>query len=311
MSEENMAFKATVSVIIPTYKRPEELKRAVTSVLNQSLTNIEIIVVDDNDPLDENRRQTEIVMKEYLKDSRIKYLKHQKNKNGSAARNTGIRVASGRYIAFLDDDDEYEPNRLEIMNAYMDSLDTVWGGCYSSYKKYMKDGSVQHSTESATGDLLIQALMRSLYISAGSNLFLRKTAVDDIGLFNENFARNQDLEYLVRVLKKYKLAYVNAETLMIHYDKRTVSFSFEKSMEREMMFEKTFSSFIEQLSNADRRRVRIMHGLDRMRMCIGHEKYGTAVKFLFKHKVPPSILIKYLLYLRDRKRNSTCYGFMF
>ena len=88
-----------VSVIIPTHNRPEYVGRAIKSVLNQTYQDFEIIVVDDG----LEKRAEPVINK--ITDSRIKYIKHEQEKGGSAARNTGIRAAQGEYIAFLDNDD--------------------------------------------------------------------------------------------------------------------------------------------------------------------------------------------------------------
>lgn len=94
-----------VSVIIPTYKRPQMLGRAIDSVLSQNYENLEVVVVDDNTDDDEFRLETIRFMAKYASDSRVKYIKHRINQNGSSARNSGILHAKGEYIAFLDDDD--------------------------------------------------------------------------------------------------------------------------------------------------------------------------------------------------------------
>ena len=80
-----------VSVVIPTYSRPIFLKRCIESVFNQTYKNIEIIVVDDNDPDSEERLLTKQVMEEFSCCSNVVYILHDRNKNGSAARNTGWR----------------------------------------------------------------------------------------------------------------------------------------------------------------------------------------------------------------------------
>ena len=98
-------MKIKVSVIITTYKRADMLSRAINSVLNQTYKNIEVIVVDDNGNGSEYRLKTEIIMNKYSQIDNLKYIKHKENKNGSAARNTGIREATGDIICFLDDDD--------------------------------------------------------------------------------------------------------------------------------------------------------------------------------------------------------------
>ena len=103
-----------ISVIIPTYGRPQYLEKAILSVLHQSLRDLELIIVDDNNPMTEARQMTDQLVEKYAKiDSRIKYIRHEKNKNGAVARNTGFAVAQGKYISLLDSDDEYMTARLQ------------------------------------------------------------------------------------------------------------------------------------------------------------------------------------------------------
>src|SRR5690554_1142633 len=101
-----------VSVIIPTYGRPSHLLRAVHSVLNSCYKLIEVIVVDDNDPSSKFRSDTEYLMEKFSDFQNVIYLKHDKNKNGAAARNTGLKYCAGKYVCFLDDDDEFLPKKL-------------------------------------------------------------------------------------------------------------------------------------------------------------------------------------------------------
>ena len=100
-----------ISVIIPTYKRIDTLERALDSVFNQTYTNIELIVVDDNAKFPETREKVEKIIEKY--NGKIKLIKNKDNLGGGLSRNEGIKVASGKYIAFLDDDDEYYPEKLE------------------------------------------------------------------------------------------------------------------------------------------------------------------------------------------------------
>lgn len=106
-----------VSVIMPTYKRSLEfVQRAVESLINQTYTNLEIIVIDDS-PLNYSEIKR---ISEFLKcDERIIYIKNKVNLGGSESRNIGINKSSGKYITFLDDDDVYLPQKIEKQINYM------------------------------------------------------------------------------------------------------------------------------------------------------------------------------------------------
>ena len=108
-----------VSVIIPTYNRPHTIERAIRSVYSQSYSNIEIVVVDDNAKNLNARKKTSEIMKKY---PRVKYIKNQKNVGGAESRNIGIRTAKGKYVAFLDDDDEFLPSKISRQVALMEQM---------------------------------------------------------------------------------------------------------------------------------------------------------------------------------------------
>ncbi|WRR79273.1 glycosyltransferase family 2 protein [Escherichia coli] len=109
-----MNFK--VSVIIPTYGRPDNLKRAIDSVIEQTYKNIEIIVIDDNGINSKKGHETSTLVRHY---PHIIYIKLEKNSGGGMARNKGIERASGDYITFLDDDDYYYPEKIQKQLKFM------------------------------------------------------------------------------------------------------------------------------------------------------------------------------------------------
>lgn len=110
-----------VSVIIPTYKRPVTfLARAVESVRNQTYSNIEIIIVDDSTGAYAGRSETEDYIHS-LDDPRIQYFQNETNCGGALTRNRGISYARGKYITFLDDDDEYLPRKVETQAEFMEA----------------------------------------------------------------------------------------------------------------------------------------------------------------------------------------------
>src|SRR6056297_1399486 len=114
----------TVSVIVPTYNRADSLPRTIDSVLAQTHDDLELVVVDDASTDD-----TETVVERY-EDDRVTYLEHATNRGGSAARNTGIRASDGDYVAFLDSDDEWHPEKLERQVRELESRSEEWVAAY-------------------------------------------------------------------------------------------------------------------------------------------------------------------------------------
>jgi glycosyltransferase involved in cell wall biosynthesis len=187
-----------VSTIIPTYKRADLLPRAIDSVLDQTYKNIEIIVIDDNDPDTKFRSDTELLMNKYKDDRRIIYLKHDINRNGAAARNTGIKNARGEVICFLDDDDWFAPAKIEkqltclLANPYYQGV----------YCGRFQNGKIINSKLS--GDLS-KAVLLTEFIPGPPTLMIYKQCLEEIGGFNEHYLRHQDSELLLRYFKKFRL----------------------------------------------------------------------------------------------------------
>lgn len=102
-----------VSVVIPTYYRTDILERALQSVLKQTHKKLDIIIVDDNLAGSPYREYSKQLLERYAEDKRIRYIQNPCNLGGAGARNVGIEAALGEYIAFLDDDDEYYPEKIE------------------------------------------------------------------------------------------------------------------------------------------------------------------------------------------------------
>jgi len=298
-----------VSIIIPTYKRPERLTRAIDSVLSQTYKNIEIIVVDDNDPDTIYRAETEKEMQKYKNNSVVKYIKHNCNMNGAVARNTGIKNCNGEFIAFLDDDDEFLQDKIEKQVNKLQELDDSWGACYTSYKKLNKNNSVQYSAERREGMLLTEALMRSLYLGSGSNLMIRKSVVDKIKGFDESFLRNQDIEFLVRILENYKLAYVDSCSLIVHYEIRENQKTYEQLKEVDLHYISKFQYKISRLSKKEQKKVFTMIALDNFRNAMFKKQYKEGLKVLIENKVNIIVLTRYVYYIFHRYITKTSYGF--
>ena len=188
-----------ISVVIPSYNSRGGLARSVDSALKQTFQNIEIIVVDDNNPDTEARRNTESIMEAYQDNPKVRYLKHEKNKNGAAARNTGVRAARGKYIAFLDDDDEWFPEKLERQHAYIQSHE----GYDCVYCLLSLDGKKEYVIP-YENDAIIPLLLNRTKMYTSSLMFT-KDSLFSIGGFDESFRRHQDYELLVPTIEDFAL----------------------------------------------------------------------------------------------------------
>lgn len=194
-----------VSIIITTYHSEiKNLKRAINSVLNQSYKNIEIIVVDDNEPYSKERKKTKQLLENLKKIHDIIYLQHEKNMNGAVARNTGIKKAQGDYVGFLDDDDFYFPQKIEKNVAILEK-NKHYCGVYNSVL-LVSDKKIRRLIRATkSGDLTYDLLCDFMIIGTGSNLFISKNALKELNGFDEAFLRFQDIEFLMRFFEKFKL----------------------------------------------------------------------------------------------------------
>lgn len=299
-----------VSVVIPTFNRPQYLQRCIESIKNQTYKNIEIIVVDDNNPNTLERRETEKVLSLYKNNSNIIYLKHERNKNGSAARNTGWKFSKGEYITFVDDDDIIYSDKIQKQVNCLAGLDRSWGACYTGYQLIKKNGSRQISKETRQGDCYIDALMRTLFMGSGSNLLLRREVVDKINGYDESFIRNQDIEFLARVLEKYKLAYVDEILLSIYQDDdRIASRSFESLDSYAAHYVECFTGRIKKLDMNDQERIMAVISLERFRIAIYKHRYVTGLSILISNHVKFKYIYRYTKYIVKRFISKESYGF--
>ena len=199
-----MKNNPTVSVIIPTYNRAYLIDRAIQSVLNQSYQDFEMIIVDDGSTDDTK----EVVTEFQEQDKRIRYIRHEKNKGGSAARNTGIKSAEGDYVAFLDDDDEWLPAKIEKQVVkFQDSLDEV-GVIYSGFF-YVSDKTgkvISESVPTLRGN--VYANLLSGCILGSPTPLIRKTCFQKAGLYDDRLPSCQDWDMWIRLSKHYTFDFI-------------------------------------------------------------------------------------------------------
>lgn len=192
-----------VSVIIPTHKGSSIVRRAVDSVLKQTYKNIEIIVVDDNGLFTDEQIKTEKALEQYINDNKIKYIPHEHNINGSAARNTGAKYAKGKFITLLDDDDEYLPEKVEMQVECFNKLSDEYGLVYCGIQIDYGEKTLCRRPL-AQGDLFKDLLFHNVVIGSDT-LMVRTDYYREINGFDESFKRHQDFEFTARISYKWKI----------------------------------------------------------------------------------------------------------
>lgn len=188
-----------VSVIIPTHNRASMLPRAIRSVQRQTYPHLEILVIDDA-----STDNTADVVANF-NDPRIRYIRLEVNRGGSASRNTGIRAATGEYIAFLDDDDEWEPEKTREQLNVLQGNDAV---TCTSYPIPDNMQSMDTIKVVELGDLL-----EGRFTWGGTGVLLAKSYVLKQTMFDESLPRYQDWDLFIRIALKYRIAYLNKPLL--------------------------------------------------------------------------------------------------
>jgi glycosyltransferase involved in cell wall biosynthesis len=212
---------ADVSVVIPTYNDTSTLARAINSTLKQTVSVSEIIIVDDastDDPY-------EVV--DCYDDERIIFRSHDCNRGGSTARNTGIDIATGEYLAFLDADDEWRPEKterqLDVLQTHRDDVIAVHCDREFQVGRRARLGyflsrivGTRATPPKEGGEELIKEILLLNLSTGSSTLMIESDTVNNIGGFDPAFPRHQDWEFLIRILKRGKLAYVEEPLVIRH-----------------------------------------------------------------------------------------------
>jgi len=209
-------MQSLISVVITTYKRNvSDIKKSILSVLSQSYQNIELIVVDDS-PSSFAGREAVKKYCETIPDERITYIQHENNLGACVARNTGLRIAKGEYIAFLDDDDEWLPYKLEkqiklfntseLAIVYCDAIIIEPNGKQRSFfeKHLPLKGNVY------------KEIMSYNFIGSTSFPLIRTEYLREAGGFDPLMEASQDWDVWIRLTEKYTADYVN-EPLVKYY----------------------------------------------------------------------------------------------
>jgi glycosyltransferase involved in cell wall biosynthesis len=192
-----------VSVIIPTYNCGHYLEQAIESAMDQTYRDLEIIVLDDG-----STDNTSEVVQKY--GTKIRYIR-QTNAGLPAARNRAIEASSGEFIALLDSDDWWEPSKLAEQVPLLEQ-DPEVALVYTDLRVIYDDGEILPSFLAsrplATSGYVFDLLLKSGFILP-STVLLRRTCLEEVGMFDESMRSHEDIELWLRICQRWKVALVD------------------------------------------------------------------------------------------------------
>ena len=195
-----------VSVVTATYNMAKYVVLAVESVLQQTYPNIEIIVVNDG-----SEDNTTEVMDKFRSDQRVKYLPQKENKGQTVAKNIGINASKGKFVAFVDADNLWKPDKLEKQLPLFDKSERT-GVVYSDAEYIDGDGKILPyiKRDYYSGNITENLLLHN-FINFNSAV-IKRECINQIGIFDESLSMGIDWDLWLRISTKYEFAFLDYKT---------------------------------------------------------------------------------------------------
>jgi glycosyltransferase involved in cell wall biosynthesis len=211
----NKSFNSIFSIIIPMHNRQHCIMNAVDSVLNQSFTDFELIIVDDHST------DNSVELIKQLNDPRINLIELPVNKGAAHARNTGIRLSKGRFITFLDSDDSFEPDYLKEaynkMISLADDQGFAWCGTRMHTLNHKNNVVTMESVwKPSVKNSAYETFLNDLHIGIGCGVTFKREVFEKAGFFNEQLPSAEDTEFFLRVSQHYKFSVIEKPLINIY-----------------------------------------------------------------------------------------------
>lgn len=301
-------MKERISIIMPSYKRHKELvERAISSLLNQTYDYIEIVLVDDNarEDLKEYRFELESLVSE-LSDNRICYLQNKENLGGAGSRNEGVKIASGNYITFLDDDDEYLPEKIEKQLEFMleNNLDMSFSKLYIYNEQDKLIDVREHNIKSFDSEYLKKYHLTK-QITGTPTFMMKKDVFIQIGGF-EIVPMGQEYYLMQKIIwGDYKLGYYPECYIKAYRTSAEAISTGKNKIIGEKQLYKFKKQFFKILTLKERRYVRCRHFAVMAVAYKRNKKYLGAIWMLFVATISaPITAFKEAIGLQKRKKET-------
>jgi glycosyltransferase involved in cell wall biosynthesis len=199
-----------VTVVVPTHNRSELLKRALVSILAQTYGDFEVIVVDDGS----EKSPADVVAD--LGDPRIQIFTHESNSGAAGARNTALKAAQGKYLAFLDDDDEWLPEKLELQVEKINSSPPEIGLIYCWMDYFDNTGTLVSETHPTISGAVFSQVLGKQRLAGCPTLLVRTEIARELGGFDERLLRGNDGDFIRRICKNYEVDLIPKVLVNVH-----------------------------------------------------------------------------------------------
>lgn len=288
-----------VSCIIPSYKRTNTLKRAINSVLAQTYKTIEVLVVDDNITGDEYSVKIRQIVDGYHYDSRVRLITQPKHINGAEARNAGILAAKGEWIAFLDDDDEWLPTKIEkqikALNIHPECM-----GVSCLYNEYM-DNVLKHSCPCyTTENLTLKIFTRQIAVFT-STVLLNREKLLEFGGFNNKLKRHQDLQLLIDFSSRNNMTVVPEYLVKLHADSNINRPTLNTFIKIKEDFFRAMSDLFKSYSKVQQNLILSAHYYEIVFVALKEKNFYIAMKYIFKAGIHPKAISMLMQRIKDKK----------
>lgn len=264
-----------VSVVITTYKRNFFLKKAIDSVINQTYKDLEIIVIDDNGLENEFRIENRKLEREYKrKHSNIRFVYLEKNLGGCSARNEGIKNALGKYIAFLDDDDEFYKYKLEKYVERFNTnkeIDMVYSFVESNTGEKWKN---------VPGENPLYTHLLSGCLAATSQWMIKKDKLVMVNGFEETPAKQDSILIFNLLVSGCKLSCIEEVLSLYNIHDNTRISNNGKALDGEIIFFNKYKQIRENFSLREQRKIERSFKIRIMKNLVKQKRFISVIKYL-------------------------------
>ena len=262
-------MKPTVSIILPVYNRAATLARCVESVRAQTFADWELIAVDDASS------DASVAALASFAEPRLRILRHERNGGPSAARNTALRAARGEFVALLDSDDEWLPQKLAVQMALLQAGECDLCGC----EYWLCEGGKETRVTLPEPPSWREALHLQCRLGNGTTLVVRRAVVGEVGLLDEELRTYEDWDWVLRMTLRHRLQIAREPLARVHVSPLRSARAFAAGAER---FLAKHDAEFARLGRDHRRRVRGEHFAAVAANAFGTREFPLGCRYVWK-----------------------------